>query len=87
MGQPAIDETEPLRRQMVQEINAAAADREVLEQRRGQVWDTRQLQADFEVIGRLAPFVVVRRKSDGVVGSLEFQHLPRLHFNFEVDDK
>jgi hypothetical protein len=34
------------------------------------------------VIGFLAPFVVVRRKIDGVKGSLEFQHHPRFYFGF-----
>jgi hypothetical protein len=31
--------------------------------------------------------VVVKRKSDGVVGSLEFQHHPRFYFNFAEDKK
>ncbi len=35
--------------------------------------------------GFLAPFVVVRRKADGQLGSLEFQHEPRLYFHFEPD--
>jgi hypothetical protein len=30
----------------------------------------------------MAPLVVVRRKPDGVKGSLEFQHNPRLYFTF-----
>ena len=37
---------------------------------------------DFEVIGFLAPLVVVRRRADRVKGSMEFQHMPRLYFNF-----
>lgn len=49
-------------------------------------WNTQELQRDFEVIGFCAPFVVVRRKSDGVKGSLEFTHSPRVYFNF-VEDK
>ena len=49
----------------------------------GQVWDTQELERDFEVIGFLAPFVGVRRRSDGVVGSLLFQHWPRFYFRFE----
>lgn len=31
----------------------------------------------------MAPLVVVRRKADGVKGSLEFQHNPRFYFNFQ----
>ncbi len=53
----------------------------------GQVWDTQQLRQDFEVIGFLAPLVVVRRKADGVKGSLEFQHRPRYYFNFVADGR
>tara|TARA_Y100000593_G_scaffold94048_1_gene191389 strand:+ start:1555 stop:1773 length:219 start_codon:yes stop_codon:yes gene_type:complete len=50
---------------------------------RGRVWDTKELQEDFEVRQFAAPFVVVKRKSDGVIGSLEFQHQPRFYFDFE----
>jgi hypothetical protein len=45
-------------------------------------WTTEELREQFEVTGFLAPFVVVRRKADGVVGSLEFTHNPRVYFNF-----
>jgi hypothetical protein len=38
----------------------------------GPRWDTEELQRDFEVLGFMAPFVVVRRRSDGLRGSLEF---------------
>lgn len=51
-----------------------------------ETWNTQELQRDFEVIGFAAPFVVVKRKSDGVKGSLEFTHSPRVYFNF-VEDK
>ncbi len=79
------DPTELLRRARLAEINAHPADREALTARYGQVWDTQQLARDFHVIGFLAPYVVVRRKSDGQLGSLEFQHDPRLFFLFEAD--
>lgn len=49
----------------------------------GQTWDTTQLQEDYEVLGFSAPYVVVRRKSDGQRGSLEFKHNPRVYFNFQ----
>ena len=78
------DETEQVRRQMVAEINSNAGERAELEARHGQVWDTSELQRDFEVIGFMAPFVVAVRKSDGVKGSLEFQHNPRFYFNFSA---
>ena len=77
------DPTEAARRERLAEINAEPGSREALEAQHGQVWDGEQLRQDFEVIGFLAPLVVVRRKADGVKGSLEFQHMPRLYFNFE----
>ena len=77
------DPTEAARRERLAEINAEPGSREALEAQYGQVWDTQQLAQDFQVIGFLAPLVVVRRKADGVKGSLEFQHTPRLYFNFE----
>ncbi len=46
-------------------------------------WNTKELIRDFDVKGFMAPFVVVVRKSDGVKGSLEFTHLPRLYFNWK----
>jgi hypothetical protein len=77
------DPTEAARRARLAEINAAPGSREALEALYGQVWDTRELASEFEVIGFLAPFVAVRRKADGVRGSLEFQHQPRFYFNFQ----
>lgn len=48
----------------------------------GQTWDTTQLQQDFEVRGFSAPYVAVTRRSDGKQGLLEFQHRPRVYFNW-----
>jgi hypothetical protein len=45
-------------------------------------WTTKQLQEEFEVLGYMAPFVAVRRKSDGARGSLEFTHSPRVYFGW-----
>jgi hypothetical protein len=47
-----------------------------------QTWTTEQLKADFTVTGFSAPFVVVRRKSDGKLGTLEFTHSPRVYFGW-----
>lgn len=77
------DSTEAARRQRLVEINAVAGSREALEVQHGQVWDTGELQGDFEAIGFMAPIIVVRRRRDGVKGSLEFQHSPRFYFNFQ----
>ena len=89
------DETEGIRREMVSEINGAVeTNDEVTERARlekeygvGNVWDTEGLSRDFKVIGFIAPFCVVERKSDGVKGSVEFQHSPRFYFNFEKDSR
>lgn len=76
------DETENLRRQRLIELNCEPGSREALEAQHGQVWSTDQLREEFEVLGFMAPFVIVR-KSDGVKGSLEFQHNPRFYFNWQ----
>lgn len=46
------------------------------------IWNTAQLQEDFEVRGFGMGLCVVKRKSDGSLGSLEFTHMPRFYFNF-----
>jgi hypothetical protein len=78
------DPTETIRRKLVAEINANPRSREALEAKFGQVWDTSQMAEEFEPIGFGAPLIVVRRRSDGVKGSLMFQHNPRLYFSFEA---
>mgnify|MGYP003626457063 FL=1 len=45
-------------------------------------WTTSELQEDFEVEGFGGGLCVVRRKSDNQRGSLQFDHMPRLYFNF-----
>ena len=52
----------------------------------GQRWTTEEMTRDFEVLGFAAPFAVVRRRSDGQRGSLEFIHSPRVYFGFVPDD-
>ncbi len=77
------DPTETLRRQRIVEINAEPGSREALEAKYGQVWDTDQMTEEFEAIGFMAPLIVVRRRSDGVKGSLEFRNNPRYYFAFQ----
>ncbi len=76
------DPTEMPRRQRLVEINAEPGSRQALEAEHGQVWDTGELRGNFDVLGFMAPLVVVRRKEDGRKGSLEFQHNPRFYFSF-----
>ena len=74
------DETENVRRAM---IATGQPQRDLAEAK--ERWTTDDLSRDFEVIGFAAPFVVVVRKADGVKGSLEFAHSPRVYFNFVAD--
>ena len=74
------DETENVRRAMIA-TGQPQRDLAQAEQR----WTTDDLRRDFEVVGFAAPFVVVVRKADGVKGSMEFTHSPRVYFNFVAD--
>jgi len=80
-----IDPTEDIRRAEQARLNSAALERKFLEQDHGKVWNTDELRAEFEVVGFMAPYVVVKRISDGKKGSLQFQHSPRYYFKFELD--
>jgi hypothetical protein len=77
------DASEGIRREMIAEINAESGCREALEIEHGQVWDRQELERDFEVVGFGAPLIAVRRRSDGMEGSLKFQHSPRFYFGFQ----
>lgn len=79
------DDTEAARRKRLAEINTQPKERAELEALYGQVWTTAELARDFVIIGFMAPFIVVKRKADGVRGSLEFQAVPRYYFNFVAD--
>ena len=76
------DKTEGIRRILTAVINSNSPERAELESKFGTVWNTEELGRDFEVSGFMAPFVVVKRKADGKVGSLMFQHAPRYYFSF-----
>jgi len=77
-----MDPTEDLRMMAAAELNAAAAERDVLEDRHGDVWSHEEMKRDFEIRSYLAPLVFVKRKSDGVEGTLQFQDMPRYYFEF-----
>lgn len=51
----------------------------------GPTWDTEALRRDFEVQGFAAPFVIVRHRESGQVGTLEFTHSPRVYFAWRPD--
>jgi hypothetical protein len=80
-----MDSTEDIRRELVAEINTDTHTRTSIEAEHGQVWSTDELCRDFEVLGFLAPFVVVKRLSDGKKGSLMFTHSPRFYYGFQED--
>jgi len=44
---------------------------------------TFELQELYEVIGFCAPYVEVKRKSDGVEGAMQFNGIPRYYFDFQ----
>jgi len=52
------------------------------ETKTNQDWTTDELMRDFVVEGFGHGYVVVRRRSDGVRGSLNFTHSPRSYFDF-----
>jgi hypothetical protein len=72
---------EQSRRLRVEEINAQPRTRPELEAKYGQVWDTEELKAEFEIVAFIAPYIALRYRSNGRLASLEFQHAPRFYFN------
>ena len=79
------DQTEAIRRDLCKTLNAEPGSREDLETRYGDVWDTQELQEHFTVLSFLSPFCIVARKSDGVRGSVLFQHNPRFYYSFKPE--
>jgi len=77
-----MDKTENIRREMVAAINSDPDERAQLEAQYGEVWDTKQVQEKFEIIGFLAPFVAVKELATGIEGTLAFQDRPRYYFDF-----
>jgi len=77
------DNTEQIRREMIS--TEGSHDRSALESEHGQVWSTDEVRSEFEVVGFMAPFVVVVRRSDSVKGSLQFQGSPRFYYGFKAD--
>lgn len=76
------DPTEDIRRAMVPTMPAELQAR--LDEGE-KVWTTDEMTAEFTPDGFLAPLIVVRRKSDGVRGTLMFAHSPRYYFGWVAD--
>jgi hypothetical protein len=64
------DPTEEARRDRLTESNTEPGVREALEAKYGKVWTAEEVNRDFVVTAIIAPLVVVRRKTDNAVGSL-----------------
>lgn len=79
---PLSDATEVVRRSMVPLMHDRLAD---WRRDGGRTWSPAAMAEEFEVIGFMAPMVVVKRKRDGVKGSLEFTHSPRVYFHWKAD--
>jgi hypothetical protein len=43
--------------------------------------------SQYEVLGFMAPYVIVRNRETGKKGTLEFQHSPRFYVNYVEDSK
>jgi len=61
--------------------------RAVVEERSsGKAWTTREVEAEFEIEGFLAPICYGKRRSDGKRIYLDFTHSPRFYFNLTVKE-
>jgi hypothetical protein len=70
---------------MTNETETETAARAALEARYGKVWNTGELKTEYEVLQFSAPCVVVRRRCDGIRGTLYFQPSPRFYFSFQPE--
>ena len=73
-----------MRRKRRRAINIQPAKtREELESQFGQVWTVQEVAKEYVICAIIGSTVVVRRKADDVVGSLQYQEgPPYLYFNF-----
>lgn len=63
-------------------IAARPRTRAELEAEFGQVWDEDELNREFATTAIIPPTYILRRRSDGVVGSAVCQPRPKFFFNF-----
>jgi hypothetical protein len=74
---------ETIQREASAAINSNPGEREILENKYGRVWNTSELQQDFEVQSFAAPFIMVKSRKTGNSGSMTFQARPRYYFDFQ----
>jgi len=73
------------RKKLVRQINSQPLAKEELAAKLGEpVYDHEDVKEHYTLGNFLAPFVCVTRLSDGAVGSMLFQHAPRLYFSFKT---
>ena len=58
-------------------------DRKALEAKFGKVWSAQELEQEFVVTAFIGSTVVVRRKADDRVGTLEFTNRLHLFYNLQ----
>ena len=81
MVSPDVRETN--RRRLEEAINKTPRTRAELAASAGPVWDEHEVELEFDVCGFTPPFVLVVRKTDGLLGSLIFQRQPLLYWGFD----
>ncbi|MBI2806119.1 MAG: hypothetical protein HYX68_14150 [Planctomycetes bacterium] len=70
------------RRKKPRKIVPPPRTRAELEREFGKVWDTHELAREFVITSIIGSTVVVRRKTDDVVGTMKYQSNPPLYFGF-----
>lgn len=76
------DPTESIRRAMIPNM---PAELQKWVEAGKKVYTTEEMSAEFEVIGFMAPFICVKEKSTGKLGSMQFTHNPRYYFDWKED--
>lgn len=93
-GKVMNDPTEKIRREMVAEqlilkaarVLAGKTDEDTIADLRKahpDACNTDELKQQYNVTGFLAPFISCTRRSDGVKGTMNFIHSPRIYFDFK----
>jgi hypothetical protein len=78
---------EAIRADLLARMQADPQPREAFEALGIQVYNTSEVADLFELVHFEAPLVVVRRWEDGELGSMFFQHEPRLYWGFSAHVK
>jgi hypothetical protein len=68
---------------MTLEQEAVTLKAELIERGHKEIMTTDEMREKYEVIGFGMGLCVVRRRSDGQRGSLDFTHMPRFYFDFQ----